>query len=739
MKRILAVMWCAVGTLCANGIIIPHPPPQPGPAAQPVAVKDVSLKVDIQDQVARTQVEEVFVNPNPFPLEGTFVLPIPPETQISEFSFFIDGKEVRGEILSRENAQKYYQEIVSRMIDPALMEYMDKGMVRVKMFPIPPRGEAKVRFAYNQIMRSEAEQLAYYYPFGTNKFSSKPLNQAIVDIAIRSSVPLRGIYSPRYEVDVARHGEKEARVSMEKRDFLPTEDFVLYIGRTESDFGVTSVAYRTGTEDGYVLLVVSPKQEFGPSEIQSKDIVFVLDTSGSMAEDQKLEQAKQALSYCVRALSPQDRFNLVVFSTTARQFKPGLVNAGGDAEKEALAFIGELKSVGGTNIDEALGMALRARQEESDRPFMIVFLTDGQPTIGVTEPKTIVENVAKFRPKSLRLFVFGVGYDVNTLLLDRLADENGGTRQYVRPKENLEARVSTFYQQIARPVLSQVAINFSQGGVYDLYPPKINDIFYGGQVILTGRYRQCGDQVFEIAGTCAGKSYAYRFPISLKTEDAGAAYMPRLWATRKIGYLLDEIRLRGQNNELVEEVKALAQRFGIVTPYTSFFVHDDRALAQGGGGRPPRTMAPGGLRRAGEAGGEDRARGLTLGLPRAPSAPLAEPAAAGAEAVDKSETLARLKGSTVTGPATREAGKPQDGKGEIKYVGSKTFYLRDGVWFDSTYKEGAEERKVVYLSPEYFDLLAKKPELGQYFALGKEVVVCLDGVSYRITAQSAKP
>jgi len=730
MTKRIAFAACVAGTVWANGIIIPRPPPPGSPTAQPAAVRDVALKVDIRDQVAHTAVREVFVNPNAFPLEGTFVLPIPSDVQISEFSFFIDGKEVQGEILSREDAQKYYRDIVARMIDPALMEYMDKGLVRVRMFPIPARGEAKVRFAYSQILRSEAEQLAYYYPFGTNKFSSAPLDQAVIDIAIRSSVPLRAIYSPRYEVDVARRGETEARVSLERRDFLPAEDFVLYIGRTEADFGVASIAHRTGSEDGYVLLVVSPKQEFGPAEIQPKDIVFVLDTSGSMAADRKLEQAKEALCFCVRALSPHDRFNLVVFSTAARQLAPQLLGAGGGAEKDALEFIGGLAPVGGTNIDEALGMALRMRPEECDRPFMVVFLTDGQPTIGVTDPAAIVENVAKSRPASLRLFAFGVGDDVNTVLLDRLAGDNGGTRQYVRPKENLEARVSAFYQQIARPVLSQVAISFSKGGVYDLYPPKITDIFYGSQVILTGRYREPGAHVLEIAGTCAGKSYAYRFPIALKAENSDASYLPRLWATRKIGYLLDEMRLHGQQKELIEEVKALARRFGIVTPYTSYFVHDDKALAQGGGPRSAgAARAPAAGRTVGR-GLQEPDAGDALGAPAAPS---------GARAVERSEALARLKDRTVAPPAEGAAGTARDAEGGIRTIGAKTFYLRDGVWVDSTHTEGMAVRTIVYLSPEYFDCIAAMPELGRYFALGKEVVVCLDGAAYRITAKSPIP
>ncbi len=766
MARTALILVCLAGLLEANGIIIPPPPPpipHPGPRPRrritPAAVKDVSLRVVINDQVAKTEVEEIFVNPNPQPLEGTFVLPIPPDAQVSNFTFWINGKEIQGELLPRDKAQQYYRQIVARIVDPALLEYMDKGLVRVKLFPIPPRGEAKIRFSYSQILPSEGEQLTYYYPFGTNKFSSRPLNQAVVDVRVRSSVPLRAIYSPRYEVDVARKGEREARIGFEKKNFVPKEDFLLYIGRSEADFGVTSLAYRTGREDGYLLLVVSPKQTFGPAEFIPKDIVFVLDTSGSMAGE-KIEQAREALSFCVRSLGPKDRFNLVPFSTQAQCFMPQLGEANGENKKKALGFIKELKALGGTNIDEALDLAIKQGSGASDRPFMVVFLTDGQPTVGETDHKQIVSNVAGVRPEGLRLFVFGVGDDVNTLLLDRLAEENRGTRQYVRPKENLEVRVSSFYEQVARPVLSDVTVTFSRGGVYDIYPPRIHDVFHGRQIIMVGRYRECGDQVFEISGKCAGKEYSYRFPLSLHEKDARADYLPRLWATRKIGYLLDEIRLHGQKTELVEEVKSLASRFGILTPYTSYLVQEDKVLTWGGG------------RRGGDSYGfaprlrlNGLSRGLALGEPPAEEAEaLAAPTgaagaygrstssrsatrtgrsdrarASGKEAVDESVTYEELKKAAGArrlqdGRAERDAGGAEP---PVRYVGSKTFYLTGGVWEDSTYKKDMEEEKVIYLSEEYFTLLAEKPELGQYFALGKEVVVCLDGVAYRITEKTS--
>ena len=721
----------------ANGIFIPRPPPQPGPperpVALPVAVRDVRLSVDIRDQAARTQVEQVFENPGAQPLEGEFVLPLPPDAHISDFSFFIDGREVQGEILPSDKARQYYRDIVARLVDPALLEYMGSGMIRVKMFPIPARGEAKIRFGYTQILPSTAGQLTYYYPFGTNKHSSRPLAQAVVDVRIRSTVPLRAIYAPRHEVDVARQGEYEARVGFERRHFTPREDFLLHVGRSEEDFGVTALAYRSGDEDGYLLLAVSPKTEFGPSEVQPKDIVFVLDKSGSMAMDGKLDQAKEALQFCVRALGAGDRFNLVVFSTTAEAFKPGLAAADDASRREAIAFIEGLRAMGGTNIGEALDMALRQRAAGAgDRPFMVVFLTDGQPTIGETDAARLVARVAAGRPEGLRLFVFGVGDDVHTLLLDRLAEEQHGTRHYVRPGENLEARLSAFYQEIARPVLSGVTLAFTGGGVGEIYPPRITDIFHGRQVILVGRYREPGKHVFEIRGACAGVSYSYRYPVDLPAQSGDASYLPRLWATRKIGYLLDQIRLHGGDRELVDEVKELARRFGIVTPYTSYLVVEEGAVAAG-----PRGVRPDGGRaldrRTLEAGGAGRG-----GVDGA--APLAGPAggfggspAAGRQAVDRSVELRRLKDAATGAPSPDAAGPAREGA--LRHVGSRTFYLRDGVWVDSAYRDAMAAVEIRCFSDAYFELLARMPDLAPCLALGARVLVVVDGTAYRITGE----
>lgn len=752
LKRIIILLIVSLagfaGRLPANGVVIPDPPRRHPPhrrritSIRTVNFKQVRLDVTIRDQVAETTVEEIFENPNNTPLEGTFLLPIPEDAQVSAFSFFINGQEVKGEILSKEKASKYYQEIVAKMIDPAILEYMDKGLVRVKMFPIPPRGQAKIRFGFHQVLPVEGSQIRYYYPFGTNKFSAKPLDQAVVDIKVHSTKPLKAIYTPNYKVDIARKSDKEARITYEKKHFLPKEDLTVYIGRSDQDFGITVAPYRVGTEDGYFLLVVSPAQKFGHDRVVPKDIVFIMDTSGSMA-GKKLDQAKEALSYCVRSLSPKDRFNLVVFSTTGRAFKPGLMAPTEERVSEALSFIDDLAAVGGTNIEEALQMALKQKPQNDDRPFMVVFLTDGQPTVGVTDKDKLLAQVAQQKMPSLRLFAFGVGDDVNTHLLDRLAGDNRGTRHYVRPGENLEVRVSSFYQQIAKPVLSDVKVTFSKGGVYDMFPTGMTDIFSGQQVILMGRYSKTGGQAFKIEGRCGDQEYVYCFPVDLPEKSRTAAAIPRLWATRKIGYLLDSIRLNGANKELVGEIKTLAKRFGIVTPYTSSFVHEEGALALGrtrggAGGAPPADgfgVDPGSNSASGQLGtGSRRGRSAGAYAPQSSARP-----ESGKAAVDMSEAFRRLKDADKSGEA-QDAAPDADGEAggaaaRVRNIGAKTFYLTDGAWTDSRYKKGMTEKKVAYLSQAYFDLLNAHPALGQYLSLGSKVTVCVDDVAYVIAPE----
>jgi Ca-activated chloride channel homolog len=456
----------------------------------------------------------------------------------------------------------------------------------------------------------------------------------------------------------------------------------------------------------------------------AKDVVFVLDVSGSMAEEGKIDKAKRALEYGIRGLAAGDRFNVVAFSGDTRLMESGLIPATAEGRRRGSEFVRRLTPQGGTNIDEALVAGMQQFPRETGRPRMLVFLTDGLPTVGDTAVARILEHTRAARRGGVRLFTFGVGYDVNTRLLDRVAAENGGVADYVDPREDLEVKVSTFFDKVNHPVLSDVAVDM--GGVRTdlVYPRAMPDLFRGTQLVLVGRYRndrELRDVTLRLSGHGSGvRTYDYpgqRFPLRADEND----WLPRLWATRRVGWLMEQIRSNGEQRELVSEVTDLGTRYGIVTPYTSFLALEPGAVANGFDAPPP-------VRR-------DRPRANSGGMPPPPSAPpppLPEVmAASGQGAVAQSRSAREmqdavtLQGITVGGETDR-----------VQRVGDKTFYLREGVWTDAEIRPDARlpETSVTFGSDEYYALLGRIPALGRYFALGQQVAVIVEGRLYRVRA-----
>ena len=720
------LLWCS--TVMANGIIVPrpwrHPVPPPEPP-RPANVVSARVDAKIDDQAARTVVEEVFENPNPFPLEGEFIFPLPPDAAVSEFSFWIDGKEMKGELLDAEKARGIYQDIVRSMKDPALLEYVGMKLFKLSIFPIPPRAESKVKLSYTEVLKNDAGLCTYRYPHSTNKYSSRPLKKAVIVIDLKSKVAIKSIYSPTHKVDVAKKDDNSAKISYEESDVLPDKDFVLYYTLTDKDFGLNFLTFRRASQDGYFMALLSPKQEVAKTDIVSKDIVFVLDTSGSMREESKIEQAKKALDFCVSSLSEGDRFNIVAFATEPRNFRNELQNVTKENIEAARAFVKELSPTGGTNINDTLLAALKMFTK-SERTPMMVFTTDGEPTVGVMDPKSILENVKKANTSNIRIFVFGVGYKVNTHLLDKLADENRGAHDYITPAENIEVKISNFYDKIANPVLSDVKLTFEGVDTYDMSPSAMPDLFKGSQLVILGRYKGQGQKAVRLKGNVSGKEKEFVYEANFKETDDSSDYIPRLWAIARIGFLLDQIRLSGEKAELKDEVVRLAKEFGILTPYTSYLVVEDldrRRLA----GRP--EEAPG------FAGGGEVARKLSEDRGRLKEQEEESAKEKGADAVERSKQLSDLK---------KAGDKPAEAAGEkildrsvrdiVKQVGDKTFYaLENGVWCDYEYKKEMETTKVKYLSDEYFELMNKNPKLAKYFSIGKSAIVVFEGKAYEVT------
>ena len=714
-----------VPIVCDARPCIPRPIPRPQPIPNALPVKSIQIETKINGQVATTHLEQVFRNDTPYTLEGTYFFPIPETASIVEFAIWENGKKLVGEVRSREEARRIYDEIVRRQRDPGLLEYAGKDLFQASIFPIPPNSDKKLEMTYSQILKAESGTVAYRYPLGTGRnlwnrpvqtnedarrnLPTQKFGTVSGKIEIVGREALRNIYSPSHQVEVKRKGETAASVSFETSS--NDNDFQLFYGLSNNDFGMSLLTYREPGKDGYFLLQISPKDNVTESELVNKDIVFVLDTSGSMAEEGKMEKARNALLFGVRTLRDGDRFNLINFAGEEHLFEDKLIQVSADSKRRGEEFVKKLQPTGSTNINDALIAALK-QFDSSDRPKILVFMTDGRPTVSESNVEKIIKNAREIKVDGLRLFTFGVGYDVNTQLLDKLAEENSGTADYIEPKEDLEVKVSSFFTKVNSPVLTDLDLDF--GGVQTdlMYPRKLTDIFKGTQLTILGRYRNSGDLnnvTLHLRGKAGRETRTFNysnldFPLRADKND----FLPRLWATRRVGWLMEQIRSNGENKELRDEIVDLGTRYGIVTPYTSYLALENTFQIDG---------ASGGIVRREN---ENRAAKVPMSI-------------TGESAVTASKDAKRKQESvSITGD---DDAIRVDTSMVIKKVGAKTFYLENGIWIDSEFKPEAKtpETKLRFASDEFFNLVAKEKELAQFFALGEQVVVVWKGKVYRIT------
>jgi Ca-activated chloride channel homolog len=702
----------------ADGIIIPEPPPPcrgdcpPFPHPRPISqlvIRYHHVDVKIDNQLAVTHVDQVFYNPNDWAVEGTYLFPLPLDAAVTEFILWVDGEPVQGEVLDAEQARRTYEEIVSSLRDPALLEYAGRGAVQASIFPIPPKGERRIELEYTQVLPADRGLVNYVYPLNTEKFSALPLESVVVRVEVQSSQPLRAVYSPSHPVAVERSGDHAFVAAYEANDLLPDSDFSLMYSTGESEafhlFSYRDPADPAGA-DGYFMALLAPKPG-EPVQSISKDLLLVLDRSGSM-EGEKFQQAQSALRYILNHLNPGDRFYLTAFSSGTTSYASGLRSAS-DA-KEAEAWVNRLNAEGSTDINRAL--LETAAVTDKERPTYLIFLTDGLPTEGETESDRILANFLAAAPKNLRLFSFGVGWDVDTFLLDSLSQNHHGLSSYVQPGDALDEALSEFYARISTPVLTNLQLNFGQIGTYDLYPHPLPDLFVGTQVVLVGRYRTGGEADVVLTGEVNGTAQEFRFTETSFAVDSrgtqdGTTFLPRLWATRKIGYLLNRIRLQGADAETIDQIVRLSIRYGIVTPYTSYLVTEPMPL--------------------GVENQERLALETFKEMEAAPAAP-----AFGQEAVERAAGQGALSQADQAPVMTQS----QDQQQGVRIVGARTFVWSEQSWVDTAYDpDSMTPQKIAFLSPEYFKLANTRQDIAAALAQAEQVIVVVDGKAYQIVAE----
>lgn len=708
-----------------QSIVDGRPGQEPPAFRQSVFIKSHRVDVQIDNQIARTRVEQIFVNEGSTMAEGTYVFPLPKGVTVSDLVMYIDDIPIEGKILEKDEARAIYDEIVRSLRDPALLEYIGNDAIQANVFPIPAGDERKLVIEFNQLLPVESGLVHYVYPLRTRHISPLPVGELSIRVAVNSNDPISNIYSPTHPIAIDRINDTEFVAGFETNYSQEASDFSLYYGLANEDVNLNLLTYReSATEDGFFTLLVSPPVEVDTERVIPKDVIVVIDQSGSMYGD-KWNQARDAAKYVLDNLNPEDRFNVVLFSTGVDVF--GLEMQGLDEVNDAKGWLDVVEPIGGTNIDSALKTALEMADRE--RQTVILFLTDGLPTEGVTDIKSILENVGTFVNPATRIFAFGVGDDVDTFLLDQIAQGYRGASAYVRPAESIDTEVSTLYSKISSPLLTNLELTFEGIQVYDLYPPTLPDLFIGSQLVVVGRYRGDADSVtVTLSGTVERENQSFIYSnLDFRANAGGEVLIPRLWATRKIGELLNAIRLNGENPELVDSIVRLSIRYGIITPYTSFLITEDDIFTQTG------------VERAVE-----EAESAASDLADVTSGASAVGAAEEAQSMTNADRAAPAPTSGGFGGGDADDGYYEGneappgqpgGPAPLQLVADRTFLYRDGTWIDTTYN--ADEMEVVeieFLSDEYFDLLDADERVAQFYALGEHLIFVLDDTAYEIVS-----
>jgi Ca-activated chloride channel family protein len=736
----------------AQGVMIP--------ATRDVAPLEMlshQVEVSVEDQVAVTKVTQVFHNPADRALEATYVFPVPKGASVRKFAMWVDGKEVNGEMVEADKARGIYTDIVRRTQDPGLLEYVGTNLLQLKVFPVPARGDQKVALSFTSVATEDAGLTEYVYPLAVSDASQKRTNSSCkfsIDVNLKSQHTLQNIYSPSHDITLKRVNDHEAKINFNSEAGAQrgSHDFQLFYTLSDKDVGLTMLPFRPdASSDGYFMLLVSPRAELDEVQKVHRDMVFVLDTSGSMA-GAKMEQAKKALKFCLSNLDKGDRFCVMNFSTTVHQHADHLVDATSEHVEKAKKWVDKLESTGGTAIDEALGAALKLRSGDSSRTYTMVFFTDGQPTVGETNCDKILKNVMEKNSKSTRIFTFGVGDDVNACFLDKLAEETRACSSYVRPAEDIEVKVSNLYAKISHPVLTNLKLIAGKGAeLSEIYPVHLPDLFHGSQLVVLGKYSSSGHVALTLSGEVGHdkREFVYEVKFPEKTDDA-RNFVEDLWARRKIGYLLEQIRNNGEKKELVEEVVSLAKKHGIATPYTSYLVVPDGTAPRAATAPSDYTLHSGG--RTSSASGTlhdgvyfGNAHPITGGMP----APTAAPAPAreyesfDSPALPTSEAVKQFKNHGYsTAPAPALSGDIQTGQRGVdmalylnelrnqnqvaakanRAVNGRNCLDVGGVWIDERFNGEVKTLNVKAQSDAYFRILEKHPKMKEVFQLGNKVV-----------------
>ena len=541
-------------------------------------IEEHTVQVTINNGIAVTEVTQVFRNTEDRQVEALYTFPVPKGASVANFSMWINGREMVGEVIEKERAREIYNSYKVQRKDPGLLEQADFKTFEMRIFPIGPRAEQRVQITYYQELDVDHDWATYVYPLATVSrpgLDARTRGTFGLNLEVRSEVPITELESPSHgeEFATVRHGEDHWQASLETAGGDLNRDLVLAYKLSRPRTGIDLIASKERGEDGYFQMTLTLGEELAQRD-QGMDYVFVLDVSGSMDEDGKLALSRGSLGAFMEALEESDRFEVITFNVASRELFRGLQPANDANRRQAVDFLRSQEARGGTFLEPALRSAYRYKA--ADRPLNVIVLSDGMTEQG--ERQALLRLIGE-RPSGTRVFAIGVGNEVNRPLLEQLAQDAGGLAAFLSRGDNFDRQAQAFRRKLLRPVASNIEITLDGADAYDLEPQKIPDLYHGTPVRLYGRYRQDGPVMVRLRADIGGEVLERAVEIEIP-KDADNPEIERMWAWHRVQRLLKEADRAGNRGSVVDEIVRLGEGYSIVTEHTSFLVLENDAEYQ---------------------------------------------------------------------------------------------------------------------------------------------------------------
>ena len=586
-------------------------------------LKHTDVKAEISGFISRVVVTQEFENPFKEKIEAVYTFPLPQSAAVDDMTMLIGERTVRGRIKRREEARAVYEAARASGQVASLLDQERPNIFTQSVANIMPGEKVTITISYVETLKYEDGAYEFVFPMvvGPRYVPGTPVDKQggggapdtdqvpdgsritlsvarqgtraghdiSIAVALDAGVPIDGLKSPLHDIDVERPTAHSAVVELKDKAAIPNKDFVLrydVAGRRIEDAILIHRSGRADPGDGFFTMILQPPERVTAQDVMPKELVFVLDTSGSMSGF-PIEKAKETMKLALDGLYPQDTFNLITFSGDTSILFPQPVAATPENLEKAQAFLASRSGSGGTEMMKAIRAALDPSDAQA-HVRIVCFMTDGY----VGNDMEIISEVQKH--PNARVFAFGIGNSVNRFLLDKMAEHGRGEVEYVAPGDDGSAAAKRFHERVRNPLLTDISIDWSGLPVTDVYPKRLPDLFSAKPVIVSGRYTAGARGVIKLRGNVSGRAFARDISIELPDNESRHDVLATLWARTRIDDLMSQdykgIQNGNARDDIREAITQLGLSFRLMTQFTSFVAVEEMSITDRG--EPRRIEVP---------------------------------------------------------------------------------------------------------------------------------------------------